>query len=148
MRKAIITLIVLIIAVGSYLIFMKTNTITFSDALSNAMEENNEIQGEEVIRSIDITRRHTANDGDSQGHEYIKIEEEETINEIMEHTNDMRLNRNNENPEVCYFMSINTNHSSYDLIIGLDDYIWINDRSYQVEGENKLLEIVSSFDYE
>ncbi|MET3505370.1 hypothetical protein [Halalkalibacter oceani] len=118
MRKAIITLIVLIIAVGSYLIFMKTNTITFSDALSDAMEENNEIQGEEVIRSIDITRRRTANDGDSQGHEYIKIEEEETINEIMEHTNDMRLNRNNENPEVGYFMSINTNHSSYDLIIG------------------------------
>lgn len=147
MKKIIVVLIVIIIVVASYFTFIRPTTITFGDILSDTMEDNNNLEGEEVIRHIDITRIHKPNNGNSYEYEYIQIDDEEKIDKLIKDVTDMKLNREDENPDVGYFMSIKTNHSNYDLILGLEDTLWIDGTSYEIIGENKLLEIVSSLDY-
>ncbi|RFA34208.1 hypothetical protein CAI16_12000 [Virgibacillus dokdonensis] len=148
MKKIIVVLMVIIIAVASYFTFIRPTTFTFGEILSDTMEDINNLEGGEVIRHIDIRRIHTPNNGNSQEYEYIQIDDEEKIDKLIKDVTDMKLNRKDENPDVGYFISIKTNHSNYDLILGLEDILWIDGTSYEIIGENKLLEIVSSLNYE
>ncbi|WP_099353894.1 DUF4181 domain-containing protein [Fredinandcohnia onubensis] len=136
-KLSLVLMVVSVIATfGIFFTYEKITNTTFGEEVSKYIGET------EKIDKIELTWI-TLDEAKGYIHSYSTITDQSMIQRLIFEPSDMDLMRTRFGPGLGYFVTVYIDEDVYSLVV-TESELRIEDKSYEIEGENKLLNLIEN----